>query len=353
MSLRFRRSMKLLPGVRLNFSKETVGMSFGVPGARYTINSKGRRTFSTGIPGTGLYNVETLSSGTRSRRSGEVEGMSSSEAMWEKTNPNRRPPAPGLFARKAERELNTFLHDIYDSQEPDDPSSVIEKAAALRGKYEELKFPLELIAFLHGITDDKWENQAAEWGTTLWQYRELVFSNKYVVKYFSGIKPSVTISTGITTSLYYNEQTLGFIWAEVLQGQKKYDEAVAVLLEMQPDQMVGISLADIEISKGDFDGAIETTEDVEVMDDATAMMMVLRGVAFRGKDMQEAAVECFKRVLKEQKNLPEALVHRTLFERAESYALMGKKAMAIKDLEKILVDEPNYPEVEKKLASLK
>jgi hypothetical protein len=57
--------MKLLPGVRLNFSKETVGLSFGVPGARYTMNSKGRRTVSTGIPGTGLYNVETLSSGTR------------------------------------------------------------------------------------------------------------------------------------------------------------------------------------------------------------------------------------------------------------------------------------------------
>ncbi|NDI10009.1 MAG: aminotransferase class III-fold pyridoxal phosphate-dependent enzyme [Actinobacteria bacterium] len=71
------------------------------------------------------------------------------------------------------------------------------------------------------------------------------------------------------------------------------------------------------------------------------------------EDMQEAAIECFKRVLKEQKDLPEALVHRTLFERAESYALMGKKAMAIKDLEKILVDEPNYPEVDKKLAQLK
>jgi hypothetical protein len=27
MSLRFRKSMKLLPGVRLNFSKETVGLS--------------------------------------------------------------------------------------------------------------------------------------------------------------------------------------------------------------------------------------------------------------------------------------------------------------------------------------
>ena len=161
MSLRFRRSMKLLPGVRLNFSKETVGLSFGVPGARYTVNSKGRQTVSTGIPGTGLYNVETISSG--SRRS----GRSSSEETWEATDPNREPPAPGLFARKAERELNTFLHDIYDAADSDDPSSVIEKAAALRAKYEELRYPLELISFLHGITDDEWEAKAAEWGAGL------------------------------------------------------------------------------------------------------------------------------------------------------------------------------------------
>lgn len=345
MSVRFRRSMKLAPGVRLNFSKNTVGMSFGVPGARYTINSKGRKTFTTGIPGTGLYNVETINSGTRTRSSANQSSV--------QDKPYVGPPAPGLFASKAERELNKFLHDIYDAETPDDPSSVIEKAAALRKQYDELKYSLELIAFLHGITDDKWEKQAREWGESLWKNREWVFSDKYVVKYFTGIKPAVTISTGITTKLYYNVQTLGFIWVEILQGQKKYDEAIAVLHEMEPDQMVGISMADIEISKGDFDGAIETTEDIEVDDDATAMMMVLRGVAFRGKNMQEAAIECFKRALKIQKVLPEVLVHRVLFERAESYALMGKKAMAIKDLEKILVDDPDYPEVEKKLNELK
>jgi hypothetical protein len=32
---------------------------------------------------------------------------------------------------------------------------------------------------------------------------------------------------------------------------------------------------------------------------------------------------------------------------------MGKKAMGIKDLEKILVDNPDHPEVEKKLTKLK
>ena len=49
MSLRFRRSMKLIPGVRLTFNKDSLGLSFGVPGARYTMNTKGRRTLSTGL----------------------------------------------------------------------------------------------------------------------------------------------------------------------------------------------------------------------------------------------------------------------------------------------------------------
>jgi len=337
--------MTLIPGVRLNFGKETVGLSFGVPGARYTINSKGRRTVSTGIPGTGIYNVETLSSGTRTRRSSAATQSQESESY-------QGPPAPGLFARKPERELNKFLLDIYNADEPDDPSSVFAKASALKELYPELKYPLDLISFLHGATDEKWETEVATMGADLWKNRDAAFSNKYVLKYFKGIKPGVTISPGITTQLHYNVQTLGFIWSEILQSLKKYDEAVAVLMQIEPDQMVGISLADIEISVGDFDGAIETTEDIEVFDDATAMMMVLRGVAFREKTMHEAAIECFKRALK-QKQMPEALEHRALFERGVTYGLMGKKAMGIKDLEKILVDNPDYPEVEKKLAELK
>ena len=348
MSLRFRKSMKLLPGVRLNFSKETVGLSFGVPGARYTMNSKGRRTFSTGIPGTGLYNVDTLNSGTRSSRS---RNRSATEEAFEAVE-SSGPPTPGLFARKPERALNTFLLDIYNSDHPDDVASVFEKAAALKAQYVELKYPLDLISFLHGATDEKWATEVEPLGAKLWEQRGAAFDDKYVRKYFKGIKPGVSISPGITTRLHYNEQTLGFIWSEILQSQKKYEEAVAVLTLMQPNQMVAISLADIEISAGDFDGAIETTEDIEVFDDATGMLMLLRGVAFRGKDMNEAAIECFKRVLKEKK-LPEPLTHRALFERGTTYASMGKKAMGIKDLEKILVDNPDYPEVEKKLAELK
>jgi hypothetical protein len=53
--------MKILPGIRLNFGKSSVGISAGVPGARVSLNSSGRVTGSVGIPGSGLYWVESKS----------------------------------------------------------------------------------------------------------------------------------------------------------------------------------------------------------------------------------------------------------------------------------------------------
>jgi hypothetical protein len=54
MGLRFRKSIKLTPGLRLNVGKRSVGMSVGKRGARYSINSRGQQTRSVGIPGSGL-----------------------------------------------------------------------------------------------------------------------------------------------------------------------------------------------------------------------------------------------------------------------------------------------------------
>jgi hypothetical protein len=63
MGLRFRKSFKIAPGVRLNVSNKSTGLSFGGKGLRYSINSNSRRTASIGIPGTGLSYVSTSSSG--------------------------------------------------------------------------------------------------------------------------------------------------------------------------------------------------------------------------------------------------------------------------------------------------
>ena len=58
----FRRSKKIFPGVRLNFSKKGIGISAGIPGARVSLSpDKKRLTFSQSIPGTGLRKQETVS----------------------------------------------------------------------------------------------------------------------------------------------------------------------------------------------------------------------------------------------------------------------------------------------------
>lgn len=64
MGFRFRKSLKIAPGVKLNLNKKSAGITFGGKGFHYTMNSKGKRTTSMGIPGTGL--SYTSSSGGKS-----------------------------------------------------------------------------------------------------------------------------------------------------------------------------------------------------------------------------------------------------------------------------------------------
>lgn len=60
MGLNFRKSISLLPGVKLNLNKKSAGLSFGVKGARYSINTSGQRRATVGIPGTGISYTKTF-----------------------------------------------------------------------------------------------------------------------------------------------------------------------------------------------------------------------------------------------------------------------------------------------------
>ena len=59
MGLRFRKTISILPGVRLNLGKSSASVSLGVPGFRKTFNTKGTVTTTVGLPGTGLYYVDS------------------------------------------------------------------------------------------------------------------------------------------------------------------------------------------------------------------------------------------------------------------------------------------------------
>lgn len=66
MGVRFRKSFKIAPGMKLNFGKKGVSATVGGNGAHYTINSSGKKTASVGVPGTGL-SYSSSSGGTNSK----------------------------------------------------------------------------------------------------------------------------------------------------------------------------------------------------------------------------------------------------------------------------------------------
>ena len=52
--LRWRKTISILPGVKINLSKTGVSTSLGGHGATVNVGTSGKRTFTLGIPGTGL-----------------------------------------------------------------------------------------------------------------------------------------------------------------------------------------------------------------------------------------------------------------------------------------------------------
>ena len=64
MGFRFRKRIKILPGVYLNLSARGVSFSFGRKGLHYTVSSSGKRTASVGLPGTGMSYSKTSKAST-------------------------------------------------------------------------------------------------------------------------------------------------------------------------------------------------------------------------------------------------------------------------------------------------
>lgn len=73
MGLRFRRSVQLCKGVRLNFGKTGTSISFGGNGFRKTFHTSGKVTTSVGIPGTGIYWTESTNRNKRATQSNDFE----------------------------------------------------------------------------------------------------------------------------------------------------------------------------------------------------------------------------------------------------------------------------------------
>jgi hypothetical protein len=89
MGFRFRRSIRLLPGLRLNIGKKGGSLSIGGRGATVNLSARGTRT-TIGLPGTGL------SYSTFSPRKDAVIQPAEAPVPQAEDGPSA-PESPGLF----------------------------------------------------------------------------------------------------------------------------------------------------------------------------------------------------------------------------------------------------------------
>lgn len=95
---RFWRSIKILPGVRVNINAKSTSVTFGGKGFTRTVSSTGRVTNTIGIPGTGIHYTEVEKQGKPNRSAAVVSNNSD-------VHPSAVPKAT-----KIPRNLKPILH---------------------------------------------------------------------------------------------------------------------------------------------------------------------------------------------------------------------------------------------------
>ena len=90
MSWIFRKVFRLGP-FSTTLSKGGVGVSWGIPGFRFGVSSSGRKYFSIGIPGTGLYFIKYLDSNSNYQKP-PTKGSLNKPIETKKVNNVNEPP---------------------------------------------------------------------------------------------------------------------------------------------------------------------------------------------------------------------------------------------------------------------
>lgn len=147
MGLRFRKSITLCKGVKLNFGKTCMSISTGIPGCRSTYNfTTGKTTRSIGIPGTGISYV-TTTGGNRAQRSTAAQRATS-------TQRNNEPRYSRGEEFRTEQSVRSASQLSYAAESETVKPVVPDDAFVMRSVQPQEITPLERLKSIHFSTDD-------------------------------------------------------------------------------------------------------------------------------------------------------------------------------------------------------
>lgn len=99
MGLRFRRSVKICDGLKLNFGKTGMSMTVGSGPVKKTFNTNGNVTTTVGLPGTGIYWTETERRGSRNNRGSQTTQQARSSRRSQQSDYQVAPAVDDYFSQ--------------------------------------------------------------------------------------------------------------------------------------------------------------------------------------------------------------------------------------------------------------
>ena len=350
MTFRFRKSIQIIPGLRMNISPRGVGYSVGGKGFRVTRGANGRVTRTVSLPGTGMSDVRTIHPATRS--TGNTSRPSARAALPPAPRPVI-PPHPALFAPGWEKHLFKALTDADAGRDPAGAefSAVGRDSAA---EHPDVRVLAAALDGLHQFADHAPTAQARARDLLGWVITQGVDlkTHPFVTQYLTERTWPVEIAAGIVAHLSIGHDVLLLAAAELHQAAGDLGAAIWAVEQADPTPPVALSLVELYSEADRHQDVVDLTSQVTNLDDSTALLLTLRARSFAALGHHDAARTALTEALRFRAGRSAEVRHRSLVERAELNLKINHRAAARNDLETVLAEDSQYPGVAELLAGL-
>ena len=345
--MRARRSIKLGSGVKLNLNKRSVGLTVGGRGAHYTVNSRGQRTTTVGIPGSGS------ATPAAHRRANPLRGLQARAQAVNRLEPRAAIPAPsahpGVFARHYERafylgttklaagEDKAALAAFRDADTSDDKHRAISPALFAGVLAFQLGDHEAAVPYLERVTNSA-----------------LSLPDNLMHKYAPSLHLSVEVNR-ISLPVPMGSVAAAMLLAECYCETGRLQEAIGLaqkLHEHSPSSSgMLLFLCSMYLRAEDWDEIVHATAGISNEDDITLMLRLWQAQGMEKQGLPDTALEAYRDALKSKKR-DEKLLKEARYLRAKLYIQLGKRAMAKRDLGRLYGEDPDFEDVRTLLASL-
>lgn len=339
MGLRFRRSISLGGGLRLNLSKSGVGVSGGTRGARIGTGPRGQR-MAIGVPGTGLFYEK------RKSHSRGIDKRSKTKDSKKRTSHQQEINLgffKSLFTPREEKLFVEGINQIVNNNREEGAKKLrecVRKNNSLADPY----FVLSL------ATED--ERERLESIKNLLRNRQEF--NKLFSKYRAVFGALLSVTDYVSLYIFNDELGLELLAAEILEEHRLIDEAIELLSNSvnKNEPALRLSLGELYFRKGLYQECIESLQGIENNDMIGTNAIYYKGQAFKRMGMYTAAVETLRKARRRKKNRDPEIIKEIRYTLAETLLESNRKGEAKKEFERIMAEDASYRDVFQRIKEL-